>query len=369
MKKLFPSFIILLIFSLNANAQTPWTDEGDKVTTDHIVETSKDINLGDTHNTYTQLTNHTFGGSHGLLFNAYKSNVTSGNLSLNTKFANEVGGYSGGAGALMFYGNGGRMDFLISPSSTGQGDPITWGDPKMSITRTGFIGIGTNAPLYSLDISRRGNNVFRIGDNNGNDLTIDVAAGTGLANIVAGARKPSPSGSVYEYTGTRGASRIYMADGAMLFFTGKKANDGQSAGTPVTWKENIRISSNGNVGIGSTNPDSKLTVNGVMHSKEVLVDLNVIGPDYVFESDYDLMPLSKVKEYIQENKHLPEVPSAKTMETEGIRLSDMNMLLLKKVEELTLYQIDMVETYENKMKELELKNKQLEERLNKLEKK
>jgi hypothetical protein len=105
--------------------------------------------------------------------------------------------------------------------------------------------------------------------------------------------------------------------------------------------ENWLVANNGNVGIGTTNPNQKLTVNGTIYGKEVKVDLNVPGPDYVFEPTYNLPSLTEIETYIKANKHLPEVPSAKEMEANGINLSEMNMLLLKKVEELTLYLIEM----------------------------
>ena len=97
----------------------------------------------------------------------------------------------------------------------------------------------------------------------------------------------------------------------------------------------------GSVGIGTTSPDATLAVKGQIHAQEVKVDLNgAVAPDYVFEKDYALPSLESVKTYIDQNKHLPEVPSAKEMEANGINLSEMNMLLLKKVEELTLYVIE-----------------------------
>ena len=101
----------------------------------------------------------------------------------------------------------------------------------------------------------------------------------------------------------------------------------------------LKVIHNGNVGIGTTTPDEKLTVKGKIHAEEVRVDLNVPGPDYVFEQDYQLKSLPEIQTFIKENKHLPEIPSAKEMEEKGINLSEMNMLLLKKVEELTLHLI------------------------------
>ena len=110
---------------------------------------------------------------------------------------------------------------------------------------------------------------------------------------------------------------------------------------------------NGKVGIGTTSPDSELTVNGTIHSKEVKVDLSVPGPDYVFEEDYDLPSLESIQHLIKENKLLPEVPSASVMEEKGIDLGVMNMLLLKKVEELTLHLIDQNEKVERLEKEIQ----------------
>jgi len=102
----------------------------------------------------------------------------------------------------------------------------------------------------------------------------------------------------------------------------------------------VHYDHNGNVGIGTTDTHGyQLAVNGTIHSKEVLVDLNN-WPDYVFKKDYALMPLSEIKNYIDQNYHLPEIPSAVEVEKDGINLGEMNKVLLKKVEELTLYLIE-----------------------------
>ncbi len=110
---------------------------------------------------------------------------------------------------------------------------------------------------------------------------------------------------------------------------------------------------NGNVGIGTINPDVKLAVNGTIHAEEVRVDLNVPGVDYVFEKSYPLKPLSTVDKYISLNHHLPDMPSGKSMEKNGIDVSEINMKLLKKVEELTLYLIQQ----EKRIQQLEAKQK------------
>lgn len=119
--------------------------------------------------------------------------------------------------------------------------------------------------------------------------------------------------------------------------TGSSATGDQNASTTA-----MAITLAGNVGIGTTAPGSfKLAVNGKIWAQEVQVALTNPGPDYVFEPSYNLMPLSQIEAYIKEHKHLPEVPSAKEMETNGVQLSEMNMLLLKKLEELTLHVIEL----------------------------
>ena len=104
----------------------------------------------------------------------------------------------------------------------------------------------------------------------------------------------------------------------------------------------ILVPNGGRVGIGVTNPDASLTVKGNIHAREVRVDLNgVIAPDYVFKADYALRTLEEVDAYVKENSHLPEIPSAAEMESEGIELKEMNLKLLQKIEELTLYTIEL----------------------------
>ena len=94
---------------------------------------------------------------------------------------------------------------------------------------------------------------------------------------------------------------------------------------------------------------SILQVNGEVECEEIEVkEMNL--PDYVFEDNYDLMPLSLVKRYIDENKHLPEVPSASEVRENGMALGDMTSILLKKIEELTLHTIEQ----EERIKQLEV---------------
>jgi hypothetical protein len=111
------------------------------------------------------------------------------------------------------------------------------------------------------------------------------------------------------------------------------------------------------VGIGTSNPDSKLDVRGKIKATEIEITAPQTA-DFVFEEDYQLKPLSEVEQFVKENKHLPEIPSAKKMEKDGVNLAEMNKLLLQKVEELTLYLIEKDKRVSQLEKEiLEIKKK------------
>jgi hypothetical protein len=131
-------------------------------------------------------------------------------------------------------------------------------------------------------------------------------------------------------------------------------------------KNRLRINHRGNVGIGTANPDAKLTVKGKIHAEEVLVDLKVPA-DYVFQKyytgasslkeSYKMPTLEEVEAFTKKNHHLPEIPSAKQLQTEGLHIKEMTVLLLQKVEELTLYTIEQEKQIKGLKKELsEIKN-------------
>jgi len=142
----------------------------------------------------------------------------------------------------------------------------------------------------------------------------------------------------------------------------------------------VLVNSDGNVGIGTNSPTTKLEVKGTVKANEILVEdiaatnlklegnlaadkiiFNTNGntADFVFDKNYKLKDLSEVEEYVKSHKHLPDIPSAEEMEKEGVDLAEMNKLLLQKVEELTLYLVKQnkeIESKNSKIGNLELKS-------------
>lgn len=121
----------------------------------------------------------------------------------------------------------------------------------------------------------------------------------------------------------------------------------------------------GDLSVGTTNSNGyKLNVNGTIHAKEVKVDVNFPAPDYVFDKNYYLLPLPELEQYIKANRHLPDIPSGDLMVKDGVGLSELNMKLLKKIEELTLYMIDR----EKRESEFVERERGYREKINDLEK-
>jgi hypothetical protein len=179
---------------------------------------------------------------------------------------------------------------------------------------SGKIGIGTLAPVTPLDIA--GNQTLRNYQN-------VRGAGASIHFTSYGSEHKGPMIRSYleNAEGDNSVSRLVLSSYASGY-------------------QNELTLNNGRVGIGTMVPDATLMVKGTIHAQEVKVDLNVPGPDYVFEKAYALRPLSELQKFVKQNRHLPEVASANTMAKDGINIIELNMVMLKKIEELTLYLLE-----------------------------
>ncbi len=121
----------------------------------------------------------------------------------------------------------------------------------------------------------------------------------------------------------------------------------------------IVCSQGGSVGIGVNGSGSipagyMLAVDGNVIAEEIRVDLSGSWPDYVFQDDYQLRSIEELEQSIQENGHLPGIPSADEVENDGLHLGDMQKRMMEKIEELSLYIIQLNE--ENKALKAEMEN-------------
>ncbi len=207
-------------------------------------------------------------------------------------------GAGGGAAHLRFFANGTSERMRIDAA-------------------TGNVGIGTSAPGSNLEIKGSGNFVE--------------------TRIIHSSEDPS-----------RGLRFRQNSD-----MSGRIVMDSRDLWVEAGWDKRLFLGNEqyntyggmvifpgGKVGIGTTTPDEKLTVKGKIHTQEVRVDMTgSVAPDYVFNADYQLPSLETIKAYIDQYHHLPEIPSANDIAKNGIELGEMNLLLLKKIEELTLHMI------------------------------
>ncbi len=303
----------------------------------------------------------------GLKMKGWLSPTIKGNLSIvpsfytgsGTDFTNFIGfEFKSGASTLAYLTNQGRLhlngdlnaegEIASGKDITSKGDfilnAIETGTNGSTLTKFGTIsattGGGVVAPRMTVKFDNYDDSklqLFHNGVTIGNTLTND---GSAL--------------QVYQYGGSNPETVLTLK--ARSF--GSVENSKQSyfiravdelAGD----KETFIVRGDGAVGIQTQLEDIpegySLAVNGKVICTELDVQLSIDWPDYVFADDYELMPIDEVASFISKNNHLPNIPSASEIEKNGVPVAKMEAQLLRKVEELTLYIIEM----EKRMNELE----------------
>ncbi|MCU0324967.1 MAG: hypothetical protein MUF45_06900 [Spirosomaceae bacterium] len=235
-----------------------------------------------------------------------------GNSIYKLKFGVATAG--GGAGDARIYTTGGTHRTIFGANAT----------DMMAINTTG-VGIGTIEPTSKLHI-----------DHGGSDTNphIQIRATSSFSRI--------------NWTTTLNTNKFT----AQTYLNGATLTDNywqlEYNSTPRFY-----VRGDGNIGIGTTTPDNKLDVLGTIRANEVIVETG--WADYVFEDSFKLKTLNEVENFIKENKHLPDVPSAKTIQENGAHVSELMTKMMQKIEELTLYSIQQ-------QKEIEALKKKIDEK-------
>lgn len=220
----------------------------------------------------------------------------------------------------------------------------TWKKKVLAISVTWLVSTAVYSGNVSTSINDAGGNVT-VGDISipgATDRNFNVAGPNGLVNLIR-THDSFPPGVFLKWQPAAGTRQHWFfgidqtVGGGGFSVMDRLSGDARR----------LAIHPNGNVGIGTVNPTSKLSVNGGIQAKEIVVESG--WADYVFLPDYKLSSLEEIDEYISSHGHLPGMPTAQDIEKNGVNLAEANRLLLEKVEELTLHLIEL----NNKIKPLQ----------------
>jgi hypothetical protein len=213
---------------------------------------------------------------------------------------------------------------------------------RMRIKGTGEVGIGTSTPTTAgLVVNRVVGNTNAVFGSNTTGVSIQTSyPGIGFNTYYNGGSIMIASGGAGYIGADPTTGRIVIAN----------TNANATAGSFNALQDKMWIANDGTVSMGSSNLNAennalaagyKLKVFGKIISEEVRVQLKTAWPDYVFEKNYKKLSLSELEKFVNENKHLPNIPSAAEVEKEGQHIGEIQRKVLEKIEELSLYIIEL----------------------------
>ena len=230
------------------------------------------------------------------------------------------------------------------------------------VLQSGYVGIGTNTPQEKLDVYNEEDGARLVLTTVGAN-TYDAPQFTSRRAGSDGSGNPenTKNGDVIGSFAWRGHDGTDWTGAKALFWVRADGDwNSSSTGTNVEIRQTPQNSTTALIALQIKNHADVYIPNGNLYVKGSKMNV----PDYVFDKDYKLMPLAELEKYISTNKHLPGVQSAEEIGKEGVvNLSGLQMTLLEKVEELTLYTLKQEKALAQKVQQIKL----MEEKINKLE--
>lgn len=242
----------------------------------------------------------------------------SGNIAIGYQsgYSNIIGTHNVFIGYQSGYSETGSNKLYIDNSNTT--DPLIYGEFDNDILSfIGDVGINTKTPVGRLHVhDDASSNTFMY-------ITPATTSSGDSSSIFLGEDHDASYGMYWMYDGSGNQMELY----------------GKSSGT-IYGPHLVVDRNDGDVAIGETFASGyKLSVDGKVICEELRVNLTEDWPDYVFKPDYNLLPLDKLESFVDENGHLPNIPSSEEMDDSGLEVGEMQRLMMEKIEELTLYVI------------------------------
>lgn len=258
----------------------------------------------------------------------------------------------GGAGVVAIGGNGstisdgsatGGAGIFAKGGLNGDGSRTyaAWFDSGNVNIKTGNLWVGTNTQPDKLVLGFNAGETrrsFAVIDESGGQVVM-VPTGNGVVNgsyASFGYNFYASSPSQLNYRGGYNYAAGVSVGRSINFWTAAPGMSGNLLSPLLA----MTVTNEGKVGVGTSSPNEKFSVNGNISAKKLIIT-QTGWSDYVFHPDYKLKPLDQVEAFIKKNNHLPDIPSAKEVESKGISVGENQALLLKKIEELTLYLIEL----------------------------
>lgn len=299
-------------------------------------------------------------------------------IGFNLYYANAYRYLSAGYGSVITFQPNGYTTFINTSARGTTGNVAFFGNPTLVLDSNGFVGVGTY-PVYRLDVNGRARIRYSGGTagiwfnnssnaeadflGNINDTTFGLwtTSGNGWQfymdhkNGRLGINQPGPKVAlsfppavgkkISLYPGSNGDAGFDVWGNELRVhsdYSGADITFGYDTYN-AAFVERMRIKGSGAVCIGTKTVSTgyMLNVGGKIIAEELRVQLEAAWPDYVFDKQYRLRSLPELDSYISQHKHLPDIPAAEEVESSGIAVGEMQQKLVEKIEELSLYVIDL----------------------------